>query len=524
MVYRKIIQEHFQMDINHFLGIPGLSFNIMLKISKVKLELISNPDICNFFRKSIRGGMSFIANRRAKSDYTNSDVENCNKRMTHIRYIDGNNLYGSQMLFDLPTEDYKLENEDFIKRIEKRLKYKEPIHMNDRGMFLEVDLEYPNHIHSHHEDFPMAPERYKVTYDQLSPLNKSLYGKMKTTDLIKNYAEEKLIPTFHNRRNYILHIKCLIFYLSHGLILKKIHRIVSFKQKPFLKEYILSLTKLRSEAAAKNLTFFVNVFKLLANSTYGKFAQNPNNFTHAKLCLSEKELRKSTNSNRFLSVSVISKSVAIVEYKPEKIMYDSPFPVAATILDLAKLHLYYYYYDVLKPTFLPDKVSLLMTDTDSIIFSVKCSDFFDKYKKLPMFDFSNFPKNNSLYSDENRKALLYFKDENPSDFIKEFIGLRSKLYVIKTVLNNEDLKCKGYNRKFRDSLLSYEKYKKCHEDLKQYRFPLLSIRGFDHQLYTILQNKVVLNNFDSKMYICNCNIHTFFYGSKYIDSVCKRCK
>ena len=55
-----------------------------------------------------------------------------------------------------------------------------------------------------------------------------------------------------------------------------------------------------------------------------------------------------------------------------------------------------------------------------------------------MFDFSNFPKNNSLYSDENRKALLYFKDENPSDVIKEFIGLRSKLYVIKTVSNNED--------------------------------------------------------------------------------------
>ena len=164
-----------------------------------------------------------------------------------------------------------------------------------------------------------------------------------------------------------------------------------------------------------------------------------------------------------------------------------------------------------------------MTDTDSIIFSVKCSDFFDKYKNLPMFDFSNFPKNNSLYSDENRKALLYFKDENPNDFIKEFIGLRSKLYVIKTVSNHEDLKCKGYNRKFRDTLLSYQKYKKCHEDLEQYRFPLLSIRGFDHQLYTVLQNKVVLNNFDSKMYICNCNIHTFFYGSNYIDSVCKKC-
>ena len=119
MVYRKVIQDHFQMDINHFLGIPGLSFNIMLKISKVKLELISNPEVCNFFRKSIRGGMSFIATRRAKSDYFDSNIENTSKRMTHIRYIDGNNLYGSQMLFDLPTEDYRLENKNFIEEIQK---------------------------------------------------------------------------------------------------------------------------------------------------------------------------------------------------------------------------------------------------------------------------------------------------------------------------------------------------------------------------------------------------------------------
>ena len=58
-----------------------------------------------------------------------------------------------------------------------------------------------------------------------------------------------------------------------------------------------------------------------------------------------------------------------------------------------------------------------------------------------------FKKTNLLYSDKNRKALLFFKDENPSDFIKKFIGLRSKLYVIKTVSNEIDKKCKGYNQK-----------------------------------------------------------------------------
>ena len=103
---------------------------------------------------------------------------------------------------------------------------------------------------------------------------------------------------------------------------------------------------------------------------------NPNNFTHAKLCLNERDFRKAINSRRFLRASVINKDVVIVEYKPEKILYDSPFPIGATILDLAKLHLYHYYYDILKPTFLPDKVSLLMTDTDSLIFSVNCKILF----------------------------------------------------------------------------------------------------------------------------------------------------
>ena len=124
MVYRKFFQDNFLMDINHFLGIPGLSLNLMVKIGKVKLELTSDPVMSVFWRKSIRRGMSFIATRNAKSDYTDSNIENCSEKMSHIKYIDGNNLFGSQMLFDLPTEDYKFENQAFIHKIEKIRKYK----------------------------------------------------------------------------------------------------------------------------------------------------------------------------------------------------------------------------------------------------------------------------------------------------------------------------------------------------------------------------------------------------------------
>ena len=65
-------------------------------------------------------------------------------------------------------------------------------------------------------------------------------------------------------------------------------------------------------------------------------------------------------------------------------MFDSPFSIAATILDLAKLHLYHYYYNILKPAFAPDEVHLIMSDTDSLIFEVECENVFKKYKNLSL--------------------------------------------------------------------------------------------------------------------------------------------
>ena len=50
-----------------------------------------------------------------------------------------------------------------------------------------------------------------------------------------------------------------------------------------------------------------------------------------------------------------------------------------------------------------------MTDTDSLIFSVNCKNFFDKYKKLPLFDFSNFPKDNAMYSEKIEKNFCILK-------------------------------------------------------------------------------------------------------------------
>ena len=115
LVYRNIIYTHFEIDVNHFLGIPGLAYKIMMKLSDTKIELISNRKMNKFFQHSIRGGCSFIKTRFAVSDYekpnedNENDLKHDNLLRNHVRYIDCNNLYGSCMLLDLPTKNFKFE-------------------------------------------------------------------------------------------------------------------------------------------------------------------------------------------------------------------------------------------------------------------------------------------------------------------------------------------------------------------------------------------------------------------------------
>ena len=96
---------------------------------------------------------------------------------------------------------------------------------------MEVDIDSQEETHKLNKDFPLATERYNVTSNELTAINQFLNNEMRNGDQPSTYCEENWIPTFHKRKRYILHIKCLLFYLPHGLVLEKVDRIVSFKKK-----------------------------------------------------------------------------------------------------------------------------------------------------------------------------------------------------------------------------------------------------------------------------------------------------
>ena len=113
------------------------------------------------------------------------------------------------------------------------------------GYFLEVDLEYSDKLHELHNDYPLAPEKLAVSSDMLSKYCKKIADKYE----IKVGDVKKLIPNLGNKTNYVAHYRNLQLYLSLGMKLTKIHRVLKFKQSDWMKKCIGFNTEKRMNAA-----------------------------------------------------------------------------------------------------------------------------------------------------------------------------------------------------------------------------------------------------------------------------------
>ena len=213
----------------------------MLKMTGANLGLLDDIDMVNMVQKDIRGGVAMITQKYAEAN--NPEVPNYDKTKptSWILYLDMNNLYGTAMVDALPEKDFEWMNEEQITSLDVTSIPDD----SNTGYVLEVDLEYPTHLHDYHNDYPLAPETKTVVDEMLSPHTRELKGTLK----IKKKAYPKLVPTLSDRTNYVLHYRKLKLYLRYGMQIKKIHRVIRFTQSALLKPYIEFNTEMRKRAA-----------------------------------------------------------------------------------------------------------------------------------------------------------------------------------------------------------------------------------------------------------------------------------
>ena len=162
------------------------------------------------------------------------------------------------------------------------------------GYFLEVDFEYPDELHELHNDYPLVPEKFVVTNDMLSKYCKKIVDKYD----IKVGGVNKLIPNLRNKTKYVLHYRNLQLYLSLGIKLIKIHRVLKFKQSDWMKKYIDFNTEKRKNAAND---FEKDFFKLMINSVYGKTMENLRKRINVRLVNNEKDFLKYTSRPTYIT-------------------------------------------------------------------------------------------------------------------------------------------------------------------------------------------------------------------------------
>ena len=191
---------------SHYLSGPGLTWDAMLKMTKIKLELISDPDRYIFFEKGTRGGISYISSGYSKPNNKYLKSYDPKEESKHMIYLDAKNLYSYAMSKFLPTSGFKwidLKEFDLNKYTSN----------SSKGCVLEVDLEYRKELRVLHNDYPLTPNKIDIKRVMLSE-NQLMIANLY---IIPIGHVNNLVSNLFDKENCMINYENLKLYLRIGL-------------------------------------------------------------------------------------------------------------------------------------------------------------------------------------------------------------------------------------------------------------------------------------------------------------------
>ena len=504
--FRKTAMKNYRLDpARGYFTLPNYAWDAMLLKTGVVLEQLTDVDMYLFCEQGIRGGTSMISERYAKAnnpymaDYM-EDIVN-----SYIIYLDANNLYGGAMVEKLPTGNFRWRedcDEKFIREYDAE---------GDTGLFVKCDLQYPKELHDLHNDYPLAVETRSI---KTSELSKYQLNQIKTHNEKHDEKLTKLVPNLYDKKEYVVHIKNLQYYLKKGLVLTKIHQVLEYDQSNWLKSYIDFNTEQRTKS--KN-EFEKSLYKLMNNAVFGKTMENMRGRVDIQLYTDEQLVEKQIAKPQFLHHKTYSEDLVAIKCLPKVVELNKPIYVGVAVLDLSKLHMYKFHYDYIKAKY-QERARLLFTDTDSLTYHIETEDIYKDMKADgEHFDFSDYKGTGYRSQDNtNKKVIGKFKDETEGVPIVEFVGLRPKMYSILLETGKEKKTGKGIKKSTLKTDIKHADYKRCLEssELKDQRqlVSFNNLRTKDHDIGLYRLTKVGLSCSENKRYLLDDGIRSYSYG------------
>ena len=594
--FRTICLNAYGLDPLHYHTTPALTWDAGLKYTGVELELITEDESEKFLfiEAGIRGGISMISHRYAKANHP--DYESYGywdgglSPRKQLLYLDAVNLYGFAMSEYLPFGGLEWDDVMDYLNYEALMSggdYSEivsdwilPIPADsDTGFLIEIDCNIPNAFHGRLSDYPIAPESKEVGGNALSSYQrnilrqriieshnedeKGVLSEERINKEIDSYASsKKLILDLNKKEKYIVHYRNLQLYIRLGLRVTKIHRVLRFKQKPWLAKYISFNTDMRKKATNE---FEKDFFKLMNNAFYGKTMENVRKRRQIDLVNTSEKMIALTSQPTYRRITNFKEDLSAVERIQRSITLNKPIYVGLCVLELSKWRMYDFYYNVLSQIFRPECIRLLFTDTDSLCVAISnyenIYDTLAQSSALSHFDMSNYPSNHRIWKDmcislirdikqANKKVPGKMKDELGGNALLELVGLQAKCYAFRQLVpvkegeegeenpqQNEDCiglqamshttggkiveikKLKGIQKCVVETDIQYEHYMSSLFSKDTYIASTCSLRSLKHAVQTQKILKVATGPFDDKRYLLPDGINSLPYGHYALQAV-----
>ena len=216
-------------------------------------------------------------------------------------------------------------------------------------------MEYPKELHDKHNLYPLTPEHVQVTDDMLSPFQQEHFPP---------FRGSALVPNLHNKKKYAVHYRNLQLYVSLGMKIKKIHRVMQFEQSCWMKPYIDLNTEKRKEATMRNDKVGKDLFKLFNNAVFGKIMENFRKRINFEMVTPRKAALKQIARPNFQRAKIFREDLVCIHMAKPVLVMNRPIQVEFAIIDLSKYLMYDFHYNTWMKKF-PNS-TLLFTDTYSL--------------------------------------------------------------------------------------------------------------------------------------------------------------